>query len=267
MPARGDMGGRNDARPADHAQRSPYDSAYPGAGTTYSTHNATQESNSRAYSANSEPNGSGRGNYDAPAGPNDNPYYRAAEPTSPGSAPRNDDGRYTSPDRYAPPAASGATNDKYTAPGYTTPQDTARRYDGEGYRGMTGDQYANDSRATGANQMPSAASNASRTADSRNNGIQGDASAYNPGKTGYQPAGVPDYAMPTADGLATAAAAYQPGGTSRYKGAMGGYVNRNRGLSEWRQSLCRSAFREPLPGTADQQPRRRGTLLEVVAPA
>lgn len=230
-PSGYDTGSRYDGRPADHAQRTPYDSAYPGAGNTYSTHGAGNAADRRAYSANDEPNTSGRGDYAPPTGPRDNPYYRSADPAAPAASPRYDEDRYSAPDRYTPPTNTGASTDKNSASPYVSQQDAERRYDSAGYRDMTGDRYLSDgSRPNAATPSPPADALNARTADSRNADSRiADASranAYDPGNTGYQPAGVPNYNMPSANGTTTAKSApYQPGGTSRYNDAATGSAN------------------------------------------
>lgn len=234
-----DTGSRYDARPADHAQTTPYDSTYPGG-----KYGGSSGGN---YGGNYGENSGGRtsGDYASPAQPNANPYYRADGPTSPAATSppatsRYDQGsystpdRYTAPDRYAPSATSGATNEKYTAPNYASPQDGARRYNGEAYRDTTGDRYLTDRQPSDAYQPDGARSNAaasvradaanSRTADSRSDYARS-GSDYRPGDTGYQPTGVPNYATPPADGPSAAAAPYQPGGTSRYEPAGGSSGN------------------------------------------
>ena len=54
--------------------------------------------------------------------------------------------------------------------------------------------------------------------------------------------------MPTADGLDTGGA-YQPGGTSRYEGATGGYVNRNEasanGGNPYADQRSENRYQEP----------------------
>jgi hypothetical protein len=217
--SRYDTGAANAGRSASHAQTSPYDSNYPGAASSYSSPTAGYESRP-SYAAPAASNGAGRGSDEAPTSSYDNPHYRSSESATPAATPRYGDNGQTSPGRYAPPATSGASSDKYVAPGYATEQDAARRYDTGGYREMTGDRYANDSRTVGTNQAPPANTYDGRTADSRNVENRGDAAAYNPGKTGYQPPGVAEYTSPGVDGRNTAAAAaYQPGGTSRYEGS------------------------------------------------
>ncbi len=235
-----DTGSKYDGRAADHAQTTPYDSAYPGAGGTYSARNTANDAGSRPYSANQGSSGGDRSGYDrggygaadaatAPGGPRNNPYYSGEAAPAGGSqyngsqyngAPSSspyDEGAYKSPDRYAPPA-SQPTNDKYTQPGYASPQDSAQRFNSEGYRGMTGDRYANDpSRADSAAKAAPANTFDARTADSRNTDQARSANEYKPGDTGYQPKGVAAYEMPTVDGRSTRTAEpYQPGGTSRY---------------------------------------------------
>jgi hypothetical protein len=212
----------NSGRTASHAQNSPYDSNYPGAASAYSSPNGGYESRPN-YSAPASTEGTGRGAYSQPTGSYENPHYRANESTAPAGGSRYGDSGYVSPDRYAPPATTGSPNDKYTAPNYASDQDAARRFDGPGYREMTGDRFASDPRTTSTNQAPPAGAYDPRTADSRNVEGRSDANTYNPGKTGYQPAGVPDYSAPGVDGRSSSAAAsYQPGGTSRYEGNTSG---------------------------------------------
>jgi hypothetical protein len=274
-----DTGSRYDGRSADHAQTTPYDSAYPGNGSNYSARNTVNDAGSRAYSANPEPSNYGRSDYSSPAssapagnaaaptGPRDNPYYTESAPAAgAGSTGRSqyDEGRYTSPDRYAPPAAA-PTNDKYTQPGYASPQDSASRYNTEGYRGMTGDRYANDPSRTDVNAKAApAAANPydARTADSRNTDQPRTGNEYQPGSTGYQPSGVPSYEMPTADGRSTRTAdPYQPGGTSRYESptsrtANGGTAPSYNGVPS---SHSTNPYAEQAPSDRYQEPANNGT--------
>ena len=240
-----DTGSRYDGRAADHAQTTPYDSSYPGG------NRGDSGDSGNVYSKN----------YALPTGPRDNPYY-GDDASSPATGSRQyDEGRYTAPDRYAPaapyaPSANdGASAAKYASPNYVSPQDAQRRYNAEGYRDITGDRYQTDSaRATPpaqppASSLPNAAPNA-RTADARNND-HARGNGYQPGDTGYQPAGVPDYSVPGTEGSPRATSSpYAPGGTSRYESSTGGTTSSTANGSPYGTN----PYAEPLPTNRYQEP-------------